>query len=214
MTELRKDLPELPCRMRSLRVDARGYPVPWFVDWIDGKPDFRAIKPGAVPEAIRFQKCWICGGRMGRYGAFVIGPMCTVNRISSEPPAHRDCAEFAAKACPFLVRPGAKRREANLPHEKKEAPGNMLLHNPGVAAVWISDRWKPIRVPDGILFDVGKPVEIRWYREGRPATSSEILEGIDAGLPALMEIAEKEGKRSVEVTNKRVAELKQILEAA
>ena len=214
MTELRKDLPELPRRMRGLPVDARGYPVPWFVEWIDGIPDFRIVKRDAVTDAIRFKKCWICGDRMGRFGAFVIGPMCTVNRLSSEPPSHRECAEFAAKACPFLVRPGAKRREANMTRQKKEAPGNMLLHNPGVAAVWISDRWKPFRVEDGILFDVGQPTEIHWYREGRAATTREILAGIDSGLPALMELAEKEGKRSVQQTNRRVAELKQILQAA
>lgn len=29
---------------------------------------------------------------------FVVGPMCELNRISGEPPSHRECAEFSA-AC-------------------------------------------------------------------------------------------------------------------
>lgn len=197
MTELRKDLPELPLRMRGLPVDRRGYPVPWFVEWIDGEPDFRVIKRNAVPDALRWEKCWICGQKRGRFGAFVIGPMCIVNRVSSEPPAHRDCAKFAAKACPFLVRPGAKRRDANLPAEHKKTPGNMLLHNPGVSALWISDRWRPVRLDGGVLFDIGDPVEVSFWREGRTATSEEVFDSIEEGFPKLMEIAEKEGPKSV-----------------
>jgi hypothetical protein len=38
---LRPELTELPLRMRGLPLDERGYPVPWFVAWIDGKPEFR-----------------------------------------------------------------------------------------------------------------------------------------------------------------------------
>jgi len=60
--ELRRDLPELPKRVAKLPVDDRGYPVPWFVAWINGVPDFRIIKPGAVLEALKYKKCWICVG--------------------------------------------------------------------------------------------------------------------------------------------------------
>jgi hypothetical protein len=42
MSELRKDLPDgMPESVGRLPVDHRGYPVPWFVAWIDGKPEFR-----------------------------------------------------------------------------------------------------------------------------------------------------------------------------
>ena len=196
--ELRKDLPELPRRMSHLPLDERGYPIPWFV-WIkDGVPDFRVIRPGGVQEALRWEKCWLCGGKRGRFGAFVIGPMCIVNRLSSEPPSHRECAEFAVKACPFLVRPGARRREANLPEERADAPGNMLLHNPGVAACWVSDAWAPVRAERGLLIKIGPhPVDLSFWREGRHATRQEIVDSIDAGFPKLLEIAEKEGPESV-----------------
>lgn len=34
---MRPELPELPRQMRDLKMDKRGYPVPWFVDWVNGE---------------------------------------------------------------------------------------------------------------------------------------------------------------------------------
>jgi hypothetical protein len=117
MTELRKGLPPLPPRMRALPISDKGYPVPAFVEWIDGKPDFRVMRADFRLKCVRNNLCWQCGERLSNRLAFVIGPMCAVNRVSSEPPSHRDCALFAASACPFLTLPHAQRREANLPAE-------------------------------------------------------------------------------------------------
>lgn len=44
---------ELPRRMAELPTDHIGRPVPWFVAWIDGKPDFRVIGPGKLQSALR-----------------------------------------------------------------------------------------------------------------------------------------------------------------
>ena len=47
---------------------------------------------------------------MGVHKAFVIGPMCAVNRvIAPEPPSHRDCGTFSARVLPVPV---AAAREA------------------------------------------------------------------------------------------------------
>ena len=198
-TKLRTDMPPLPRRMTRLPIDKRGYPVPWFVAWIDGEPDFRIIKPRAVLQALRDKKCWICGERLGKYKAFVIGPMCAINRVSSEPPMHRDCAEFAAMACPFLTRPKAKRREHGVTElDVKEAAGIGLKRNPGVALVWITRRFEIIRLKDGLLFDVGDPDEVLWFCEGRAANRNEVMESINSGFPILQEAAEKEGDGAVE----------------
>ena len=51
MTALCKDLPPLPRRFLGLPIDDRGYPVPWFVHWVDGKPDFRLVRPDGAVEA-------------------------------------------------------------------------------------------------------------------------------------------------------------------
>src|SRR5437764_29347 len=102
---LHPNLPALPSRLKLLPVDERGFPVPWFVAWIDGKPDFRVVDQRKMAIAVSEKRCWVCGDFLGRYMAFVIGPMCAVNRVSSEPPSHRECAEFSVRACPFLTKP-------------------------------------------------------------------------------------------------------------
>ena len=142
---LRTDLPPIPLRMRSLPV-FRGYPVPWFVEWIEQpdktrEPDFRITDGRKMARAHREKRCWVCGELLGIRLAFVIGPMCAINRISGEPPAHRDCAEFSAQACPFLSTPKERRREDRLP------PGVVfsetgLKRNPGVAMVWITREYR------------------------------------------------------------------------
>lgn len=196
MTALRGDLPPVPARMARLPVDKRGYPVPWFVHYENGEPDFRVIRVGGLVEAVNKSKCWLCGERLGRNAAFVIGPMCAVNRVSSEPPSHLECAVFAALACPFLTRPAAKRRDANMP-ENVPAPGNMICGNPGAVLVWVSRTWRPVRADRGYLIDVGEPVATSWYREGRKASRDEVCDVMRRGLPALLDIAEREGAASI-----------------
>ena len=196
----RPELPnDVPTRIKRLPIH-RGYPVPWFVVWLDdsgnevpageGTPDFRITKPGATAIAHNGKRCWICGEPLGKYVTFVSGPMCGVNRTSAEPPAHLDCGDWAARACPFLVRPHAKRRDIKL--DVPEAPGVMLKRNPGVAMVWTTKSYKPFRVPNGVLFRMGDPEHVRWYREGRPANYTEVLESVTTGLPPLVAVAKAE----------------------
>jgi hypothetical protein len=117
------NIENVPERIAKLPRDDRGYPVPWFVAWVDGRPDFRVIEGGRIFEALKERRCWVCGEKLGRYLAFVIGPMCAINRITSEPPSHRDCALFAARACPFLTMPRMKRNERAKPEGYQEPAG-------------------------------------------------------------------------------------------
>lgn len=192
--QVRKQLPPLPERFRLLKVDARGYPVPKFVAWVDGKPDHRIVDPKWIPVCVNERRCWLCGEKLGRYMAFVIGPMCAVNRISSEPPSHRECAEFAAKACPFLTRPMAQRREAGLPEELQMPAGLAIARNPGVTLVWVTTGYK---IRPGPLFHIDEATEALWFAEGRAATRDEVMHSIETGLPILLEIAQGEGARSL-----------------
>lgn len=194
MKTYREGLPVPPARMQTLRIDARGYPVPWFVWWDDDdKPEFRVIGPGKIAEAVRFRKCWVCGSPLGRYLTFLIGPMCAINRTTSEPPAHRECAEYSAKSCPFLTLPKSQRREANLPTDTKAA-GFMIKRNPGVAVCWTTLSYKIRHVENGVLFSLGDPLELTWWAHGRPAVREEILESITSGLPILRDEAERRGE--------------------
>lgn len=198
------DVP-MPPRIAALPRDSRGYPVPWFVQWIDGVPDFRIMSAEKLYLAVKFKRCWVCGGERGKFASFVIGPMCAVNRNSAEPPCHLYCARYSAQACPFLTRPKMRRNEKGLPLEALEssAAGIALDRNPGVALVWTSQDWKAVRPPagregdTGVLFDIGNPTSYEWFAEGRRATRAEIVASIDSGLPALMKLAEEEGPAAV-----------------
>lgn len=191
-------LPAAPPRIARLPRNRVGYPVPWFVATVDGEPDFRVVGTGKMNGAITFRCCWICGGSLinrtlgpaATQYAYVVGPMCAVNRTSAEPPAHRDCAIYAATACPFLTTPGMRRRDNNLPADASQPDGVMIRRNPGVALVWVTNDWRMI--PGYRLFHLGDPVETRWLTEGRDATREEVLASIDSGLPLLLAEAEQD----------------------
>jgi hypothetical protein len=185
-----RTLPAPPPRIARLPRNHAGYPVPWFVAFIDGTPDFRIIGENKLNDAVRFRCCWLCGDPLGANAAFVLGPMCGITRTSPEPPSHRDCADYAARACPFLATPSMRRRENGIPEDAREPDGIMIRRNPGATLVWVSRTWT--RQPYLRLWEVGDPIETRWYAEGRAATRDEVLASIDSGLPLLRAEAERD----------------------
>lgn len=195
-----KPAADWPARILALPRDRAGHPVPWFVAWIAGEPDFRVVRASGIHDAIRYDRCWVCGDRLGtKWSAFTIGPMCALNRTTAEPPSHRECAIFSATHCPFLTTPAMGRRESRMPEEAIHPAGTMIRRNPGVALVWITRRWRLF--PDGsggVLIDVGDPVETMWFAHGREATRDEVLASIDSGLPILQDMAAAEGPKALE----------------
>src|SRR5580704_14496524 len=130
--QLRSELEDLPSRMKTLPIDDRGYVVPWFVAWHDGKPEFRAMDGGKWVKAIREKLCWVCGERLGRWMTFVAGPMCGINRTSSEPPCHLECARWSSRNCPFLNNSEAIRRvDDEINNSCPSVGGFALTRNPG-----------------------------------------------------------------------------------
>jgi hypothetical protein len=204
----------MPAKIGRLRVSSRGFPVPWFVQWYGDEPDFRVIAPGKMGLAHNKRLCWICGEPLGRFLAFVIGPMCAINRVSSEPPSHRECAEYAAKACPFLSNPRMRRNENDLPEEGGVA-GIHIAHNPGVTLVYVAHDYRPIRDhAGGVLFELGMPVSAVFYCQGREATRAEVLAAIDKGLPFLREHAAAEGPEAVAELNHYIRRGMELVPAA
>jgi hypothetical protein len=209
------DVLHMPDRVRRLPVSAQGWPVPWFVTWFkdgkpckdgDGEPDFRVVDPRKITTALKQQKCWVCGqGPQGIYKAFVIGPMCAVNRIISEPSSHRDCAIFSARICPFLSRPAMVRNERGMYDADgkflfQEAAGIPLQRNPGAVCVWVTKTFQafnPQRGHPGVLFSLGRPTETIWFAKGRRATRKEVLDAIESGFPTLQAIAQEEGREAL-----------------
>ena len=202
-------LPELPPRIKRLPKDYRGYPIPKFVQWIrDGKPaadrtspaaepDFRYADPGFRARAFRQGLCWVCGDRLGVHRVYSIGPMCVINRTTMEPPSHRECAEFAAKACPFLLRPRMRRLPFEADEERHVA-GTMIERNPGCVCLYeTSEATKFSDGKGGWLIRLGPPDRVDWWAEGRRATRAEIQASIDSGHPLLLDIAMKDGQDAV-----------------
>jgi hypothetical protein len=216
-------LPPLPPRIARLPKDGRGYPVPWFICWMkdgepcppgEGEPDFRVVAPGRIRDAYNQSKCWICGGSLiGHARVFVIGPMCVVNRVTSEPPNHRECAEFAARACPFIIHPRQKRDAKNM-IENGVVAGTMIPRNPGAVCLYQTSKAKPFKAGDGVLFQLGDPIRIDWWAEGRKATRAEIEESIRTGMPLLMAEARKDGLEAVHALAQMHQAAMQLLPAA
>jgi hypothetical protein len=213
MNTLKVSLEALPSRLHTLPVDARGYPVPWFVAWLDGKPDFRVMDGKKFVRAIREKRCWVCGDRLGKYMTFASGCMCGINRTSPEPPSHQECAAWSARNCPFLSNPHMVRREddtINNQSFRESAAGFAIMRNPGVTMLWTTRHYECF--PDGrggVLIQMGEPEHVEWWREGRRATRAEILCSIDGGLPNLEALArvEKGGLEALACAKERFFKL-------
>jgi len=204
-TTVRPDLETLPPRLRKLPVDVRGYPVPWFVAWVDGPdgpetvPDFRVVDARKFRAAVKLKLCWVCGEPLGRWLAFPIGPMCAITRTISEPPSHVECAEWSVRNCPFLSQPKMVRRDDNLPADATEPAGFGIKRNPGVMCLWVTRSFELFNDGRGKpLITIGNPDRVMWWCEGRTATRAEVDASVESGLPILMGDAQREGKFAVE----------------
>jgi hypothetical protein len=98
-----------------------------------------------------------------------------------------------------------------------------ISHNPGVAMLWVTKTYRLFEVPDdavreagaqpGVLFAIGAPVAIRFYREGRAATRAEIEAAIAKGLPYLRETAASQGPAAVAALLEQLQAFERLLEA-
>jgi hypothetical protein len=207
-----RDIP-MPDRIRALPISPKGYPVPAFVAWFDGVPDFRVVDTPYLVKAVRQKRCWVCGQALGRMYAMTIGPMCAINRCISEPPSHRECSLFSVLACPFLSNPRMRRNENDLPGHVPAA-GIGIMRNPGVMAVWVTRGYRPFKDGNGgVLFTFDDPEEVLWFAEGRDATRAEVMASIESGYPLLVQAAEKDGPAAVAALGPQTKRAMQFLPA-
>jgi hypothetical protein len=188
----KQNLTTLPARMRNLPVDKRGFVVPWFVDFDDKAKEweFRAMDSSKLVRAIKEKRCWVCGEQLGRYLVFIAGPMCGVNRTSGEPPCHRECALWSMSNCPFLNNPEYERRVDEVIGYQDDSRVGAIQRNPGIAMLWTTrdySIWKP--QPNQVLITMGEPIQVEFFRCGRPATRAEVMASIEGGLPHLANVA-------------------------
>lgn len=210
---MRRDLPPLPPAMKNLPLDKRGFPVPWFASWPIAKRDvdFQVIEPGRIVTAMRFNVCWVSGEEMDPVFAFVIGPMCAINRISAEPPSRIEVAEWSVKGCPLLSNPAMRRAPRS---DVIDAPGIMERRNPGVSLIWVCDHFSPVRVDGGYLFQVPDPMWVSWWHRGREATRAEVEAAMAPGVAQLRQMAMEEGSAALNEFSRRLTMARELLPEA
>lgn len=150
---------EVPERIKKLKRDGAGFPIPWFVPVIEGAPDFTRIDPDKIRDAVFFKLCYLCGQKLGSHKAFLVGPMCAMSRETVEPPCHVECAIFEAMVC------GEHRKF-------------------GVALVWSTRSFETHRIGERLQFKMGVADDMAFFVHGRPATGEEIATSIKTGLEA------------------------------
>lgn len=214
MIAVKPQIEPLPPSMVHLPIDpGRGYPVPWFVAWVDGKPEFRMADGAKLATAVQQDRCWVCGRRNdpGRV-TFLVGPMCGVNRVSAEPPSHLVCARYSAKNCPFLSKPGMVRRDHEAVAAAGTCAGEMIARNPGVSLLWTTTHARTFGDgKGGVLFHLAEPTALECWAEGRPATPEEVERSILTGLPKLEQLALADGPEACEALARMVTDFNLLL---
>lgn len=101
----------IPNCLAHLKVDPRGYPIPFFIPYRDGQPDFKFMCPVKQNRAIDESLCHVCGKKLNKdYVYFITGPVGLQNTTVSDPGMHRECAEFAMQVCPHMLFQKAQRK--------------------------------------------------------------------------------------------------------
>jgi hypothetical protein len=172
------EFPNLPQRIAKLPRDHRGYPVPSFVRWINGKPDFVETNPDHWQRCVQHRVCWICGDPCKGLLSFVCGPSAAFTGMTTEPAAHAECAMFALRTCPFIMFPNRRRDLERHDTAEQGLSVRTSRHNPGVWLLWVAKRFAVRRIGNSAVIAPGKPRGFAWMREGRDATRSEVIDAL------------------------------------
>ena len=164
-------LVEIPARLAQRPRDSRGYPIPYSV-LIDssGRPDFRVADAETWVRTVNLRICSLCAQPLGKHLAFVGGPLTQVNRMFTDLPMHRDCAEYALKVCPFLAAPRFRYAET---FSSKDADIAFAVNahvsetRPEVFFMGITSKYEVVRLSPVTLVARAAPwTEVVWWREG------------------------------------------------
>lgn len=157
---------EIPPFLSHLKVDHRGYPVPFFVQWIDGRPDFRLLDVGKWKICMDNRLCSICGLKLPKdFHYFIAGPQGLKNKTSTDTPMHHDCAMFSIEACPHLYYGKADRRSGDANYQKAidySGDRHMIFEKPEEIYLVKSDKYKAIN-HDGETYIRYRPVSSKKF---------------------------------------------------
>lgn len=139
----------IPSFLKHPKVNKNGFPIPFFVGYVDGKPDFRLLDAKKQMYCIEQKLCAICGKKLIKHSYyFISGPNGYTNKISTDPAMHRACAEYSLNVCPHLHIEKTTRRETGIEHLKQEQ-GAIMLDKPPMLLLVKADNFSKVRHPDG-----------------------------------------------------------------
>lgn len=196
MPEYLKSLPQpIPSRIKALPVQD-GMPVPWFTAVVGDKYDLRFVDKAKIIPALRHNTCWICGQKLDVYRSFNIGPVSAINLITSEPPSHKECAQWAAKACPHLNQKQRQRNNSNLPSELEDRNPLGISETIEVSCVATVTNYA-IHPGKHLLIELKQVTDIEWLKHGVRATREEVVDALAKARSLIAEIAIQEGEKSL-----------------
>ncbi len=136
----------IPPYLKHLPVSDKGYPIPYFVARVNGKPDFRLLDERKQLFAIDHKLCGICGKKLFKCAYyFISGPKGYANKVSTDPAMHRPCAEYSFRTCPHLFYEKADRRQKGL--EDLPPSPDMGMEKPEVYILVKADKFEKFRNP-------------------------------------------------------------------
>lgn len=156
----------MPERIARLPRTASGYPIPFFVAYVDGVPDLKLLDGRKQLVCIQNRLCGICGESVepGEI-AFITGPKGVENRVCTDPGMHEGCAEYAVHVCPFMVRPNARRSPKHHPDSLPSM--GAIDERPEKTAIYLTRHYVPRQTNSGaILIRLYAPIRLRWFVDG------------------------------------------------
>lgn len=118
----------IPPQLAHLKLDERGYPIPYFVPMISGKPNFRYQDPTKRNYCIYQKLCSICGANLRSDDNWIVtGPGGYKNQVTSDAPMHLVCAKFSMEVCPHIHFEKAERKEEVETYMNQDKPAFLLL---------------------------------------------------------------------------------------
>lgn len=140
----------IPKRMQHLKVDPRGYAVPYGVAIDrDGTVHFSINDEHVRISSIIHNLCSICGTPLSRGRWFVGGPLSAFHPHGAfvDPPMHSECKHYALQACPYLA---ARRYVKDIGITKAKASASALTN----MAVLIDNNMMPGRPRDDLFIAI------------------------------------------------------------
>lgn len=158
----------IPACMEHLRLDARGYPIPFNVTIKpDGTPDFRVVDLVKWAKCVNEGLCALTGWQLGYAKAFIGGPRSIASRCFTDSAMLPEAARYAIQVCPFLAAPNFRYAE------KIEVAGHVVSKNenvspdrPSVFGLGITHGYDVVQLGEDLVIRAKGFYHVEWWKNG------------------------------------------------